>query len=519
MKNILKSISVITIIISLTCIILANSGEKKIKKHQEFPDLVPIAKDLMVTADEFYNWHRYKDEGGPTFSGSSSWRRYMDFLEEKLKQFGVVDLQKNAWTYRRWFTSEWPDDSNWTLVSDGDPIRVAHYGAYSGSTGSNGMTAELIYYDPTTPPTSMQGKIVVFRLLPHPNPPLPENYKKYYTLSDYEYLSDAETFPPLFARVPASRAVYFDVWYQLRQLIRIRKTLTEGKALGGIVVFNMPYDQLAGLYTFPVPVLYHVPTLYVDRVAGEKLIEDAKQGKMATLTLVAKTEKAETYQLIGYLPGKYYGTERDKKIMLLTHTDGPSISQENGALGLLGIVAYFSRIPRDERPVTLMVFLDNRHYMPGLEEAFAGQDWFVKHPQARDSIIGLIAMEHLGQVEYRVSGDSFVATGLVEPSLLFTRNDPDLIAKAIKAVKEHNFPRVMVKCVERKGAHGRSQGLWYGLGSLALEWDLPAFTLMGTQGAYWATTARLDKFNKELFYTQVKTMTQLTAELMMKEKH
>ena len=80
---------------------------------------------------------------------------------KKLKEYGVVDLEKNKWMYERWYTSDWPDDSNWGLTSDGEKIRVAHYGAYSGQTGPDGITAELILYDFRRPPESIKDKIVV----------------------------------------------------------------------------------------------------------------------------------------------------------------------------------------------------------------------------------------------------------------------------------------------------------------------------------------------------------------------
>lgn len=513
-KELLKSINLIAVIAILSLMFFSNSPKIYGQENPKSSDLIKINENYMLTADEFYKWHIYKDEGGPTYSGSPSWHRYMNFIESKLKKYGAVDLIKNSWTYERWYTSNWPDDSHWTILSDGDSIKVAHYGAYSGSTGVNGVTAELIYYDPASPPSSIKGKIVVFNIAPHPDPPLSKNYKRWFTLNDYEYIADSETLPKMFTKVSVNQTVSFDVWYQLRQTVRMNKILVEGKAAGGIIVFNMSYDRLAGLYTFPVPVLYNVPTLYIDRKAGSKLINDAQNGKTATLKLLAKLEQAKTYQLIGYLPGKYYGTEKDENILLLSHTSGPSISQENGALGLLGIIAYFSHFPQDRRHKTLMVYLDNRHYMPGMESAFASYDWLVKNPAAMNSLASLIAMEHLGQVEYKEEGDLFTPTGLPEPSYLWTRNNPLLIDKAIKVVKENNWPRVIVQCVEKTGIHGESQGAWWGLGSIALDWDIPAYATMGTQGAYWATTGRLDKFNKQLFYTQVKTMTQLTGELM-----
>jgi hypothetical protein len=53
------------------------------------------------------------------------------------------------------------------------------------------------------------------------------------------------------------------------------------------------------------------------------------------------------------------------------------------------------------------------------------------------------------------------------------------------------------------------------MGKIALDWDLPAYGTMGTQGAYWATTARIGAFDKEQFVKEVAAMSQLTGELMV----
>jgi len=508
-RRVLSAVIVLACVLCVSCMGSQQSGPSEPYANY----ITTINPKFMVTPDEAFQWHLYKDKAGPTYSGSPSWKSYMAFLEEKLKQCGVVNITKNTWTYDRWYTPEWPDSSNWTLVSNGQPVKVAHYGAYSGSTGAEGLTGELALYTPNTPPESLKGKIVVFRTAPHPAPPLDKTYKEWFTLNDYEYRT-SEDFPPLFTQVPASESVSYDVWWQLRQTVLVNRVLAQSKAAGGIVVFNMTYDRLAGLYTFPIPTLSNTPTLYVDRVAGAKVLQDAKDGKKATLKLLAKVEPTETYQLIGYLPGKHYGTAQDEKILLTTHTDGPAVLQDNGALGVLGIVAYFSHIPQSERPRTLMIYLDNRHYMPGMEKAFEQQDYFTKKPEAKKSIVALVATEHLGQIEFRETDTKFEPTGKVEPAFLWTRNNQKLIDMAVKAVKDHRWPRVMVQCVERPGIHGGTQGVWYGMGKIALDWNLPAFATMGTQGAYWATTARISTFNKEHFCTEVAVMAQLTGELM-----
>ena len=162
-----------------------------------------------------------------------------------------------------------------------------------------------------------------------------------------------------------------------------------------------------------------------------------------------------------------------------------------------------------------MIFMDNRHYMPGMEKAFEKQDWFTRYPEVRKSIVALIATEHLGQIEYKEEGDVFAPTGMVEPSFLWAQNNPLLIDMAIKAVKDHQWPRCMVQCVEKPGIHGGTQGVWYGMGKIALDWNIPGFGMMGSQGAYWATTGRINKFHKDLFCKEVAAMAQLTGELMV----
>lgn len=517
-----RIVRVITCAVIVLCLDLlqarpAGTAGEAGKGQGENPYLTRVNPQWMVTPGEAHEWHRLKDKGGPAFAGNASWHQFVAFVASKLGSYGVVDLTKNSWRYDLWTTSGWPDDSKWRLVSDGAPVKVAHYGAWSGSTGPEGVTAPLLCYTPSLSPESLRGKIVVFRVAPHPKPPLDDTYKTWFTINDYEHMTDPQTFPQAFTQVPAGVSVAYDVWWQLRQTIQINALLQKGQAAGGLIVFNMPYDRVAGLYTFPVPALYSVPTLYLDRNAGKKVSADCERGAQATLTLQASLESVETYQLIGYLPGRHYGTDQDQKILLRTHTDGPSISQDNGAFGILAIVAYFSRIPQQERPRTLMIYLDNRHYMPGMERAFGDKDWFARHPEGKRGIVGLIAAEHLGQLEFKESGDSLVPTGAVEPSFLWTRNDQHLIDMAIRAVKDHRWPRVMVQSVERPGIRGGKQGVWYGMGRMAMEWNLPGYSTMGTQGAYWNTAARIDKFDKDLFYTQIAAMTQLTGVLMTKK--
>lgn len=349
----------------------------------------------IITPDEADNWAKVRNTNLPTLTGSQNWLNYMGFLEKKLAAFGVVNITKNSWTFERWETSN--DPSQWSLVSNGKSIEVAFYGAYSGSTTSKGITRELVYYNHLNPPQSIKDKIVVIPTLPHPDPPytkdpsghftftespFSDDYVENHTFSDYEYRSDSETFPPIFEYVDPAKTFTFDIWWQMQQ--GLHEIAVNGGAAGTIIIYDMAFERTTGLYTFPTPALYDSPTLILDREAGAKVIADAKEGKTATLRLEASLETAEAYQLIGYLPGKNFGSQQDEQIILVGHTDGPSITQDNGGLGLLAIIKYFSNIPQQDRPRTLTLFLDCRHYMPGMEEEHKRPDWLNRHPEAKN---------------------------------------------------------------------------------------------------------------------------------------
>ena len=124
--------------------------------------LTNVRDDWVLTEAEALQWHQVKNENGPALTGNASWQQFVGFVEDKLSEYGVVDMQRNQWTFDRWHSTDWPDDSNWGLVSDGRQVDVANYGANSGATGPNGVTAELVFYDQENPPADITDKIVVF---------------------------------------------------------------------------------------------------------------------------------------------------------------------------------------------------------------------------------------------------------------------------------------------------------------------------------------------------------------------
>ena len=522
-------------------IILASCAQ-----HNDQNSFLPLNNQWVVDKEEATRWSMVKHNNLPTLTGSTEWLNYMNFLENEFIKYGVIDLYKNSWEFDRWVISE--DEKNWTLSVDNKNIRVAYYGAYSGKTDLDGITAEMVFYDHENPPNDIKDKIVVIPTRKHPEKPYSNNYLTNYTYNDYEYVIDGETLPQPFEFVDPETSFTFDIWYQLAQ--RLDQIPEDGEAAGAIIVYDMAYDRTKGLYTFPVPDHYNSPTLILSREDGSKVIEAAKDNKKATIVLNSRMEKSEAYQLIGYLPGKNYGTDDDEQIILTNHTDGPSITQDNGALGILGIVKYFSNIPQEKRDRTLLIYLDCRHYMPGMEQSHKDVSWLNKNPNLKNKIVGLIQAEHLGEMDYKEVNGEVLPTGYTEQSYLWTRNNDYLIDSAKMALDRYGWSRGMLSVPERPGPNGKLQQVWWGVGIIALAnelrnnencdeyscvedstskspliWDgsscevwtcfnVPAYGQGGFLGYYWNKYSDINKWNSELFIQQTSTLIDLTGVLM-----
>src|SRR5262249_46609286 len=57
--------------------------------------LLPLPKinpSFMITPDQALEWHVFKSQCGPTYAGSTGWKRFTDFLISKMPEFGATDF-------------------------------------------------------------------------------------------------------------------------------------------------------------------------------------------------------------------------------------------------------------------------------------------------------------------------------------------------------------------------------------------------------------------------------------------
>jgi len=446
-------------------------------------DLRRINPEFMITPQQALQWAAFKSQIGPTYTGSAGGNKWVNFIETTMQEFGAVDLFKQDITYPFFTVNDWPDPKTHTagsgvevekLVSNGTPVPVvASYGMTSGSTPDSGLTAQLIYYDPANPPSaaSIAGKIVVFQTQPYPaavpnvNPPysytsaiLPN-----YTYTDYEYRSPGDWPFPMYTPVPPS--VSSSYWYRWvwSQLGGFANTAMKGKAAGVVIVYDLSPAGAFGLIQRSVysltgsgavgTVYQNVPTLCLDRVNGAKVIADAKAGASATLTLKASFQTVTGHYIIGYLPGRNYGTPKDEQILLSTHTDAMSLVEEDGAFGMLGIMHYMNHIPQSQRPRTIVFWFDNRHFMPGAEGAWSQFDYYLNNPDKLKPIVATMGMEHMGgrsTIETGPGGNDYVYSdasrangGVITSFLDLNNNNLWMIETVAKSARDNHWPRVL----------------------------------------------------------------------------
>jgi len=518
-------------------------------------DFLPqVNPHFMITPDQAWDWASFKSQGGPTYAGSAGWKRYTDFLISKMPEFGAVDLDYVEIPYDHYIVDDWPDrrthiyDSGMALeklISDGTPVPVvASYGMTSGFTPAEGITAPMVYYDPTHPPDNAQiaGKILVCQTVQYPDPPYTSSFLDNFTLTDYEWRSPGK-WAPLFTPPHTSATTSYHsrwVWSQLNAFAAIG---IKGHAAGMVVVYDLSPGAAFGLAQRSVytpdgkaglgAVYVNCPTLTLDRVNGAKVLVDAKAGKAATLTLSAHFERNTGKAIIAYLPGKNYGTPRDEQVLLATHTDAMSLIEENGGLGLLGIMSYFNHIPKTARPRTLIFYFDCRHFMPGAEAAWPQFDYYTIHPERLKTIVATLGMEHMGgrqTVEAGPGGNNYVYSselpenGGVITSLMDVYNNNIWLVEAIaKAATDHHWPRVDVKAGNvEPGLNGGFQGSVKSPMNKGRAYKIPGIGLAGDWPGGWTQTyAQLDTeagphgFDKDYFVQQIAGLSQLTGELML----
>jgi hypothetical protein len=484
--------------------------------HQAGDDLppgpvsCPVAGDLSAAggilperlADEatLRRWQEYMVGLGPRFTGSPAHKEFHEFLVSELEAVGFTVTREprpiHWWLHRKWSLK---------LVENGveTELPVAAYYPYSGSTPEGGFVAELADAGRGLPQDfaagDFDGKIAFYE-----EDMLPANASIFYAAATYVHDPDQTLTPATpYKRASLSFLTPQESIATSQQGSSLASARTAG-ALGSIVSYEASFDNAAGQYTpfLSSPSdLREVPTLYVDRATGNLIKAKIALGASARLELVVDKHPDDfTDDLIAWLPGR-----TDEVLILNTHTDGTSASQENGNLGILSLARYFGALPQNCRQRTIAIALIPGHFHNGFEGDTEG--FIDRNPEIIARSVGSLTLEHLGQTEWvdDVVG-GFHPTGMVEPAAWFGS------ASTIQAVMTN---AVIAEDLRRTFVMRPYGVIYFGVGSPLNAAGVPnaAFITGPNSMLSWANNQHLDKVDYGRMAAEIRTAARIFADL------
>lgn len=480
-----------------------------------------VKKEFLMTAEEGTAWHEFKSACGPIYPGYESFDRYMNWMKERLAEYGCVDFMEHHWDHESYRVNDWPvwDTGAMALTVDGKDLPVGTFLMFSQSTGEEGLTAPLTYYDVTKgmpEEGAFEGKIVVMEDFPWPEKPYATKFLESYVVTDTNYRSDPEPPAPMLEIVdPTVSNSWATRWSFSNWCFEMVPYAMKGKALGILIASRLTLGALRGLYD------RHncrpVPALVVDRLTAPVLVEAAKAGKTAAMKLISEFFHADAWNYVCFLPGVNYGTDKDEYVTINVHTDAMSLTQDNGSLGALGICRYFSHIPQAERQKTLLFCIDSRHFIEGFENGNIAHDPYQVWPELQKKVTVTVGLEHMGEMEGAedYEHNTMIPTGRPEYSFM-KADDNDFCARIlIEAAIDSGLERADIKIDGRPGIHGMYKGLVRAVQASTHKLGVCVIGEAGNWcGAHTQTFSTMQYFGAKKFRDEVHTWTQVVGCLM-----
>lgn len=456
-----------------------------------------IHPELLPNAETLFGYERQMVELGPRFTGSPALRGWHDLVAGRFAELGLEVLREpmpiDWWEHKRW---------SLTLIESGaeTEIPVAAYYPYSGHTDEEGVTAELVDAGTGLPQDfvlhDVAGKIAYLQATQ-----IPTTMGLFYASASYIHDPD-NTITPLtdYTRMSLSFLLAPQL---LGDPVGSLPLARQRGAVAAVIALPASADNAAGQYT---PFMghpgssYDVPTLFVDRDTGAMLKTRIANGAQARLRLVVDEHKGEsTDDIIATLPGM-----SDEVVVINTHSDGPSASEENGGIALMALAQYFSALPKSCRQRTLVFVMTPGHFHGGIG---GDTDRFLeRHPEIVARAVASLTPEHLGQMEWLDDAQGFHASGMVEPSIFFGSNAPAVQALLVNAVRAEDLRRTMV-------ARPIAGAIYFGVGSPMNSAGIPnGGYITGPHSMLsWADNQHLDKTDAQRMAAEVRTFARIVT--------
>ena len=371
----------------------------------------------LPSMDEVWGWHEELAAMGTRYTGSPGHVRFTDWLQEKFRAVPGFQLYTDQIPFQRWLAKDW----SLSIAQDATkgpsgPVPVSYYYPYSGTTGPGGVSGRLVdlgtyvpsWYRPTTFWARATGGIALVRVPPSifplttsqmPTGGFEPGMTSLEAALDYEMYASLLTnavFQGCFAAVPLLDARNAGV----RGVICVWTGMSDDQVANQYNPITTNYPSSSGL---PVPGDPGCPALWVGFDTGRSLAQSAENGAEVTLKLTASiTRDAGTETVWGVLPGS--NADHHRGLIVNTHTDGPNVPEENGALGMLALAQYFAQRQHGRDLYFAMVtgHFQLLQFVKDIPNSrfVIGQDaisiWMNTHPEIYQSALAGLTLEHLG---------------------------------------------------------------------------------------------------------------------------
>jgi len=434
---------------------------------------------LLPSRREIWEQQTWMAKLGPKYTGNRAHVEFVEFLATTMKKLGL-DVARERYTFPRW------DARRWSLsIAGASPFQphVTSYFPYSGQTTAEGVTGELVFAgrNPSFALDDLQGKVALIEC--------PVNTRRFAELYQAWGIHPAgDRFP---AETHPARGPVAD--------------LTPFQKAGAVAVVlawtDISDENAADQYTpFSRPP-QNIPGVYVGRDVGMRLRALVGTGVRATVVLEAETiADAPTETIVATLPG----ASDDEVVMLNTHTDGPNATEENGALGLVALAKYFSKMPRAERRRTLVFPMTTGHFAGPWVPSIRG--FIQKNPDLIKKTVAAVTVEHLGCREWLdevATGGAirYRDTGRMEWSVAITPSRPmgNLLVDAVQG------------SLDRAGVVNPVKGGFLGEGSSLSRAGVPTIGYIPQPNYLLAGPADgcIEKLSPELMHSQIEVFAKL----------
>jgi hypothetical protein len=388
-------------------------------------DLVPDCEAILRWIEQIY-------AGGIRRPGYPADRRAERLCEQRFRELGLEKVRLEPVPLPYWEPRSWS-------------LRVRHGGGESElpcfplphAAPAEHLELELAAYDPSSP-DRVRGKASLFEvpLLRLP-PDLPASGEG----------APAEVSERLSVSMRPAGRIYdpsgsFEGSLQVLPFgPQIQEVMEPSIAAGAAAFVGALSDYPGDSCEYYVPydgVARPIPGVWIRGSDGARLRSMLEAGPVqVVLEVDSVREEVISYNVIGELSGA-----DEERVVIGSHHDGPwdsAVEDASGVALVLAQAAYWSSMPREDRPHRLVFLLNAGHMVGG-----AGCAAFLEaHAAEVDRIVLEIHLEHAAR-EFVERGGDLVPSGQPEVRWFFTSRIPLLEAAVWKAIEAEGLERSLV---------------------------------------------------------------------------